>query len=105
MNDKLRNIEEKLNEALVENTIDISEVNDIFNDATQWEHTAQDAAEAADILGVEESDIFTRCIAEVYAYVTKPHNEGGDSIIRIYENYADPGSDDYVYSMTISSAQ
>lgn len=105
MNDKLRTIEERLNDALVENTIDISEVNGIFNATTQWEHTAKDAAEAAELLGVDEADIFTRCIAEVRAYVFRPQHQGGDSIIRIYEHYANPGSDDYVYSMTISSAQ
>ena len=98
---------EKL-EQRIKTADDYSQVNDAFNDATQFEHTANSIEEAAELLGVDASDIHDRIIIEEELFLSDAfHMIGGNSYcacqctVMVFELYADPGSDDYVYMLEV----
>lgn len=90
---------------------DYSQVNDAFNDATKFEHTANSLSEAAELLGVEETEISDRLIVSEELFLSDAyHMIGGNSycahycVVRVWELYADSGSEDYVYILDVKTA-
>ena len=87
---------------------DYGQVNDAFNDATQFEHVASSIEEAAELLGVDASDIHDRLIISEELFLSDAfHMMGGNSycaaqcVVMVHELYSDPGSDDYVYMLEV----
>lgn len=98
---------EKL-EQRIKTADDYSQVNDAFNDATKFDHTANSLDEAAELLGVDADDIYDRLVISEELYLSDAfHMIGGNSYcacqctVMVWELYADPGSDDYVYMLEI----
>ena len=87
---------------------DFSEINDAFNDATQFDHVANSIQEAAELLGVEEAEISDRLVIHEELILSDSyHMIGGNSycahfcVVRVFELYADYGSDDCVYMLDV----
>lgn len=90
---------------------DFSEVNDAFDDATKFDHVANSIQEAAELLGVEEAEISEHLVISEELFLSDAcHMIGGNSycahfcVVRVWELYADSGSEDYIYMLDVKNA-
>ena len=90
---------------------DFSEVNAAFDEATKFDHVANSIQEAAELLGVEEAEISERLVISEELFLSDAcHMIGGNSycshycVVRVWELYADSGSEDYVYILDVKNA-